>query len=221
MHGISVILKFISQILPYFSKDDYIVEIGSTRDTGSTGIFARICANHGLKFITVDPSSSSYADANKVLAKYDQTKQRRFIAVNAKGEEAFKTFKPSHPCIILAYLDGFDIVTDHPHKQSTIDAYTANGIDLLKDGNRISAEVHLETTRDLEPHIKPNGFICFDDTWYQPDTSTWHGKGATAVPWLLNELSYSLVTSGHSLEKTPKYNHGVLLQKCQNAVKFQ
>jgi len=230
MHGIAVILKFLDQIIPFFSQGDTIVEIGSTRDTGSTGIFARICRRYGLKFITIDPSSSSHQNALQVLRRYQsEFESGQFQAINMKGEDYFKTpaFKSGNHRIVLAYLDGFDIVTDHPHKQSTIDAYAQHGIDLLKDGNRISAEVHLETTKDIIPHLKRSGFICFDDTWHERVSSTkvnideWMGKGATAIPWLTSK-GFLVVTSPNTLqEDSPKYNHGVLLQRYNLSGKFE
>lgn len=230
MHGIGVIVKFLNQISPFFKPGDTIVEIGSTRDTGSTGIFARICRQYGLKFITVDPSSRSYQDAIFVLRKYRQEYQSgQFQAINMKGEEYFKTqaFKSQNHRIVLAYLDGFDIVTDHPHKQSTIDVYAQYGIDLIKDGNRISAEVHLETTKDIVPYLKPNGFICFDDTWYEQLTSThhniddWFGKGATSIPWLTTQGFLVVTSPSTTQEDYPKYNHGVLLQRYNLSGRFE
>lgn len=174
MHGDSLFIKYFNRLN---GIDGNVIEVGSTRDAGSTYKIALRCKENNNHFITIDPCENSNKDAKNVINKID----KGFEAILSKGEVYLKSYhkKP----IIGAYLDGFDIVTGHPHKQSTINFYKSIGIDLLKDGNRISAEVHLQATKYI---LKNNGetlLIGFDDTWCE--NKTWKGKGATAIPHLI------------------------------------
>ena len=204
MHGIKVLLKHLPEIQEYFKKGKTVVEIGSTRDIGSTHYLAEICTKKGMNLITIDPTESSYKNAIEVLNKFDNPNLK---AVNDTGEDFLRTYEGKDIC--LAYLDGFDIVTDHPHKQSTIDAYKNVGIDLLKDGNRLSAEVHLDATESIYNNISDKAVLCFDDTW--KENNEWKGKGATAVPYLLSKGGKLISKQSKPFWKKRKYNHGVLI----------
>lgn len=206
MHGITILLKNIERIESLLVAGQTVIEIGSTRDVGSTYYLAQICQKYNLHLITVDPSLTSYEDALKVFEKFDYP---HLQAVNQKGEEFLAEYNGNDIC--LAYLDGFDIVTDHPHKQSTVDAYAEQGIDLLKDGNRISAEVHLQATKDLVRNACGDIILCFDDTWQGPD-NVWMGKGATAVPFLLNIGAQLMTPASKKPEQAAQYDHGVVLR---------
>ena len=75
----------------------------------------------------------------------------------------------------------------------------------MKDGNRLSAEVHLETTKYIYENIVKGGVIAFDDTYFEKDE--WFGKGKTAIPFLL-ENGYELVNNRERAR-----NHSILLKK--------
>lgn len=207
MHGIQIVLKKINNYSYLFKENMNIIEIGSSRDDGSTFYLSKLCLKYKMNLYTIDPDEKSNRNALDVFAKFDCP--ANLHAILEKGEVYLKNNAPKG--IVLAYLDGFDIVTKHPHKQSTIDAYNKQGIDLLKDGNRISAEIHLETTKYIVENSVPQNIICFDDTWCE--NGNWMGKGATAVPYLL-ENDYSLITPpSRKWYFRKKYNHGVALMK--------
>lgn len=205
MHGIKVLLKHLDKVEPFLQKGKTVIEIGSTRDIGSTYYLSEICQKHELNLITIDPDTNSHTEAKKVFEKFDYP---NLNAVQEKGETYLAGYTGGDIC--LAYIDGFDIVTAHPHKQSTIDAYTRAGIDLLKDGNRISAEVHLEATKYIFENATPNAVLCFDDTW--KEKGEWKGKGATAIPFLLENGAKVISAPSKKWWQKKKYNHGVLLQ---------
>ncbi len=204
MHGIKVLLKHLPEIQSFLEKGKTVIEVGSTRDIGSTHYLADICTKNGMNLITIDPTESSYKSALDVLNKFNNPNLR---AVNQTGEDYLRTYTENDIC--LAYLDGFDIVTEHPHKQSTIDAYKSVGIDLLKDGNRISAQVHLDATKSIYKNINKKAVLCFDDTWLE--NREWKGKGATAVPYLLKLGGKLISKASKPFWKKRKYNHGVLI----------
>jgi len=204
MHGDAVIRKNerrIRRTLKAYGKGT-IVEVGSTRDAGSTYHLAALATSLGYRFLTIDPSEAANTDAQRILAPFANPNLQ---AVRSTGEEFLAHYEDNDIC--LAYLDGFDIVTDWPHKESTIEFYRKSGIDLLRDGNRISAEVHLETTRYVADNLVHGGFICFDDTWRE--SGEWNGKGAKAVPWLLAR-DFKLIGRARPRSR-PLYSHGVLL----------
>lgn len=183
------------------NEDLSVVEVGSERGVGSTYYMAKYCDENNLSFYTIDPSTESNASAKKILGKF---KSNKLQAVKAKGEDFLNGFEKQK--IVLAYLDGFDVVfPGHIHSQDRIDAYASWGIDLMKDGNRLSAEVHLETTKYIYQNVVKGGVIAFDDTYWENDE--WFGKGKTAIPFLLKN-GYELVNN-----KERARNHSILLKK--------
>jgi hypothetical protein len=205
MHGVKVLLSFIAKNNPSFKAGQTVIEIGSTRDIGSTFYLAEYCQKHNLNLITIDPSDESHAEALKVFEKFDY---KNLTAVKAKGEDYLATYSKKDIC--MAYIDGFDIVTAHPHLPSTIKAYTDAGIDLLKDGNRISAEVHLEATKYIAENAVKDALLCFDDTW--KEDGQWMGKGATAVPFLFTKGGETVTPPSKRFWQKRKYNHGVIVK---------
>ncbi len=204
MHGIKVLLKELPNIQEYLVEGKTVIEIGSTRDIGSTFHLAKLCGEKKMNLITIDPSKDSYNSALEVLSQFNNS---NLHAVNDTGEGFLKGYVKNDIC--LAYLDGFDIITTHPHAQSTIDSYKSVGIDLLKDGNRLSAEVHLDATKSIYKNIKTKGVLCFDDTW--EENGKWMGKGATAVPYLLEKGGELISSPSKKWWKKRKFNHGVLI----------
>lgn len=195
-------IEVINKAITSNSDEDLcVVEVGSERGVGSTYYMAKYCAEKNLNFYSIDPSSESNASAKKILSKF---KSNKLEAVMAKGEDFLNGFDKQK--IVLAYLDGFDVVfPGHVHSQDRIDAYAEWGVDLMKDGNRLSAEVHLETTKYIYKNVVQGGVIAYDDTYFE--NGEWFGKGKTAIPFLL-ENGYELVNN-----KERARNHSILLKK--------
>ena len=195
-------IQFIDEAIVNNQNEDLcFIEVGSERGVGSTYYLAKYCAEKNLSFYTIDPSNESNKSAKKILNKFKSIKLQ---AVKARGEDFLNGFDKQK--IVLAYLDGFDVVFPGTiHSQERIDAYASWGIDLMKDGNRLSADVHLETTKYIYRNVVKGGIIAFDDTYFDGDE--WFGKGKTGIPFLL-ENGYELVNN-----KERARNHSVLLKK--------
>lgn len=206
MNGSAILQRAQNDFLKFHHANKEIsktmFEVGSTRDYGSTQFYSSLANQEGFNFVTVDSSEDSHNAAKKHI---DQMNNENIKAVLDSGENYSKNYDKKD--IFIAYLDGFDIVTDWPHKQSTIDFYTKQGIDLIKDGNKLSAESHLTIVKNLEDNFMDECYICFDDSWLQ--NGEWFGKGKTAIPYL--------ITKGFVVDETfligyPKpYNNGILL----------
>jgi hypothetical protein len=178
-----------------------IVEVGSERGFGSTYYLAKYCVNNNLNFITIDPSEDSIQSARKIINKFSSDKLK---AVKQTGEDFFK--ENDIRKIVLAYLDGFDVIFPGASvSQDRVGFYASLGIDFLKDGNRISAEVHLETAKLIFKNVVQGGVVAIDDTFYE--NNEWLGKGKLAVPFLLENGFKSV----NSIER--KRDHSILLQK--------
>jgi hypothetical protein len=72
-----------------------------------------------------------------------------------------------------------------------IDVLYLDSLDTTADGY---AEHALAETRHGMAHVAPGGLIAYDDTCFA--RGVYQGKGATAVPWLL-EQGWELIHSGH------------------------
>lgn len=200
--GLRPFFKNVSLFEPYIKENQTVIEIGSERDAGSSYYMAKFCEKHNLNFITIDPNKETSEAVQKTLLKFNNEK---FKAVNEKGEVYLSSYDKGD--IFFAYLDGFDvIIPGHPHKKTTIEAYEREGINLLKDGNEISAKVHLDTALFVEKYLVDGGVIGFDDSWYENDE--WHGKGKTAIPYFLNK-GYTLINS----REKEGISRSIILQK--------
>lgn len=200
--GLKPFFEHLDAIEPFVSEGQTVIEVGSNRDAGSSNHLIRWCDQHQLNFITIDPNAATSKAVQSIL---DAHAPDRMKAVNLPGEVFLKDYHGND--IIFAYLDGFDVVIPGvPHKQSTIDAYARNGIDLLTDGNRISAELHLETAKYVAANLLLHGIIGFDDTWEV--NGEWFGKGATSVPYLL-ERGYRQLNA----ETVGPIHRSVMLQR--------
>ena len=203
MHGIDIIANMYPLLSIAFKTNNTIIEVGSSSEPkGSTSTLLDICLKHDLNFITIDPSDEACRNVNQILGSKNLSTDRNYIVRNEPAEKCL--YKYNLDDVALVYMDGFDVVSDHPHKQSTLDKYSAQGIDLLKDGNDISAQVHLEATYEIYNHVIDFGFICFDDTWIE--NNRYMGKGAKAVPFLLQK-GYMMI-----VPPSENPNGGCLLQ---------
>ena len=54
--------------------------------------------------------------------------------------------------------------------------------------------MHLEAARHCSRLIPPGGLIGLDDTWL--DNGQWEGKGALALPWLVDQ-GWQLLSSAN------------------------
>lgn len=203
MHGVQLIynqdLKFhIDKALSL--PGSKIAEFGVSRDYGSSSHLFELSAVSNSEMLLVDPNKETL---DQVKVKLGESRVKYF---NEKGEDVGPEYLEG---VTVAHLDGFDIVTAHKHKQSTIDAYQSIGIDLLKEGNYLSALSHFQITRNLLDGNDPASrmVIIFDDTWLE--RGLWMGKGATAIPYLLNKGFYCVTKPSAPCFQFKKYKWGV------------
>lgn len=141
-----------------------VVEIGSERGEGSTDYLSDLCRAHGVPFFSVDIAP------------------RHQLTTVMDGEAFLAEFADE---IQLAYLDNFDFVFPEIEGLDWVDGqiseYRALGYEMSND-NSMSA--HLAQAKLVHERSFVDTVVLFDDT-YMLDGRL-HGKGATAVPWMLD-----------------------------------
>jgi|GEM_PF-156823 len=200
-HGHALLMEHIREnvdINNHINRKLNLIEIGSTRENlpgqESTLKLAKFCNKYGIHFITVDMDPYNTDNAQKQLEKIN----KKYEAINAKGENFLKNYQNN---IDFLFLDGYDF--DHgKHSLYRQSRYKKNlG---KKINNHECHKMHLECAKNIIDKITNNGIISLDDTWIE--NGIWKGKGATAVPYLL-ENGFSILTIGYN---------SVLLQKRQH-----
>ena len=176
-----------------------IVEIGSSRGEGSTNFFIDFIKGTDQKFYTVDIRS-------EVIEHYNNKKIKNFLAI---CEETLQFIELVNGPVSFVYMDSFDYIPpddsiEHEWMQQMIADYKARNPDDPSKWltNENSAKHHLERTEVLLPLMSDRAIFLFDDTFmpsqlhhvgwfknaYDPNSeayTSWQGKGATAVPFLI------------------------------------
>lgn len=179
IHGDEMILLNRTYIDSFISMPESLtfIEIGSQRGTGSTSRLSAYAKALGLHLITVDADADNSSSAAEIVSCVD----RSFEAHHALGEVYLSSYP--HDNIAICYLDAFDLVTDWPHKESTINSYKKRNAEF---SNQAAYEMHLKASEAIVRKVIPGGFICFDDVWKDAN-GIWQGKGKTAIPYLLSQ----------------------------------
>jgi hypothetical protein len=205
MHGIELLRN--NDVYRYaklaLESSPGIMEFGVSRDYGSTKLISDLAITTNSTIKLVDPNKITLEEAALSV-----NKSISFETICEKGEDVDQDcFKN----VGLFHLDGFDIITSHEHKQTTIDAYAHAGIDLLKDGNVHAAQSHYKIAEKvLVSNASKNCVILFDDTWVQ--NGVWQGKGATAVPMLISN-GFFLISKPSRCRFLKQYKWGVALYR--------
>lgn len=179
IHGDEMIIlnqRFILKSLDG-KRDLTLIEIGSQRGTGSTHRLSRFAKTNKMHFITVDADEDNSKAASEIIAKVN----KNFEAHHQLGEKFLENYPYKN--IGICYLDAFDLVTDWPHKQSTIESYKKRNATFT---NEAAYKMHLDAAEAVWDKVVPGGFICFDDAW-KDNQGNWQGKGKTAIPFLLSK----------------------------------
>lgn len=159
-----------------------IIEIGCGRGEGSTDFYAGLVVGCE-KFIhhAVDFDNEAY----DVAKNYAELIKNSFAHMMS-GEDFLRLVFPKlNEKICYAYLDNFDY-NYSPHDppwwvQEQIKRYATYGIEMT---NENSAKAHLEQAQLIVKYAAEKCIIHIDDTFLNGDK--WIGKGATAVPWLID-----------------------------------
>ena len=177
----------------------WVVEVGSQRepqpaesDDNSTTFLMRLADAAGLRFATVDFSQSTFEHAQS------------FVGDAAHLADGATFIRDLAEPIAILYLDNFDVVYNEKHKASLMSrvgtVYEDNAEEI---NNERAAQVHLEQALAALPLLTKPAYVGFDDTMVR-DGELW-GKGATAVPYLL-EKGFSVAARGDDglVLKTPE-----------------
>lgn len=163
--------KIIDEVV--FLPADTIVEVGSERGGGSTEYLRRTAKEQGIPFYSVDIDPQ----INGVI--------------RSSGEAWLKTFKKP---IGFAYLDNYDYIFDSIRDKEWVkkqrEDYKRLGIML---SNSDSEKAHLDQSKLVHMLSRVGTIIVIDDTWLE--RGKWAGKGARAVPYLLDN-DYSIIATG-------------------------
>lgn len=186
----------VNEINLSFATSGSIVEIGAARESSgpdsSTFFLCQLAKQLDAEFYSVDFSEQSWKLAAEVAGD---------CAFLSDGVEFLRMYpKLSQRRISILYLDNFDIIYNDLHKQSLMrrvgNVYDDRNEQLT---NERSAAVHLEQIETAMPLLAEKNIVVIDDTQLREEG--WWGKGAAAVPFLLN--------SGYSI--LVQTNDGVLL----------
>jgi hypothetical protein len=184
--GHELIIKHESLIFNDIKTGEYIIEIGSDRDAGSTYQIAKLADRYGLNFTTVDIDKKATSRAGKIIGKIN----RDFKAVNDYGEKVLSEFTSP---IRFVYLDAFDIPGDW-HSREVIESYRDRNLQMTLENCH---KMHYDCAVSISSKMPVGGFVCFDDVnpvddqgklifdRVPPDYKKWSGKGATAIPFLI------------------------------------
>lgn len=187
-HGHDLLLDWLKSNLsklPPIDSERVLIEIGTTREDvpgqGSTAKIAKFCANHGLKFITVDmdPHNSHMAQIFFERHKFP------FSAVTHKGEDFLRQYQGRMDFVFLDAYD-FDHGKHSELRQSRYMRFLGDRID-----EQACHQMHLDCAESVLQKLAPDGVVCIDDTWLD-DVNRWTAKGTLAMPYLL-ENGFALI----------------------------
>jgi len=184
--GHELILRHETLIFKDVHPGEYVIEVGSDRNAGSTYHLAKLAENHGLNFITVDIDLDATARSEKILRKINMD----FLAVNDFGERFLAEFNGTAR---LVYLDAFDIPGDW-HTSRVHEVYSDRNLQLTLENCH---KMHYDCAVAISAGMPAGGFVCFDDVNPVDESGNlifervpsgylkWSGKGATAIPLLI------------------------------------
>ena len=173
------------------SSNGLIIEIGSVREPGelpSSLYFANNGAEYGLNFLTIDSSDRSWKLTQEYVGE---------SAVLGDGKEFLEKFAGG---ISVLYLDNFDYPSDESHFKDLCrrSGHDFDGMSWTDLQNK-SPKVHYEQILAALPKLSAPCWIIVDNTartrWSRRLLKPFWGKGASVVPYLLNQ-DFSIVKEG-------------------------
>lgn len=178
-----------------------LVEIGAGNQ--STRFLAGIAKQRGVKFYSVDPDPKAHRPFEGS------------INIHQTGEDFFRSFTEE---ILFCYLDGYHWAN---HWENP------NVREYQGCTKELSEKSHLEQSQLLLPHLRSHSLVLFDDTGVEPPgvwehhhimkrikDFSFYGKGALAIPFLLENGLKILGYTPNSLHGGPKHQRDqILLEK--------
>lgn len=176
-HGHALALKWMKRQLKFVHGDGWLVEVGCSREIiegqHSTAQLASFARQSGRIFAGID------MDPENIKALRHEFGDQGRHWVLGKGEEVLGHW--STPIAGL-YLDAYDF-WHRSHSEIREMVYRrAYGAEI---NDAACHRMHLEATRLGSRHLLRGGVLAIDDTWME--SGQWVGKGALAVPWLLEQ----------------------------------
>jgi hypothetical protein len=164
------------EYLPYLN-DGILLEIGSDRGEGSTQFFAGLVYGTDREFYAVDPSDFVAANVMQYEPYVDN-----FTFTQTTGENFLNTFNKK---ICYAYLDNYDYNSWEDKPKDTWEDWVIEMVNEYDNHSNAKCEqVHLQQAQMIDNLAADKCIIQFDDTYGNLDEFLL-GKGATAVPWLI------------------------------------
>jgi len=164
------------EYLPQLSEG-VLLEIGSDRGEGSTQFFAGLVYGTDRELYAVDPSDFVTANVMQYEPYIDN-----FTFTQDTGENFLSTFNKK---ICYAYLDNYDYNNWENEPKNTWEPWVVEMISEYNNhSNAKCVQVHLQQAQMIAKLAADKCIIQFDDTYGNIDEHLM-GKGATAVPWLL------------------------------------
>jgi hypothetical protein len=158
-----------------------VVEIGSQRHMrdGSSIQLLALSERLGVGFNTVDFDEKTFEKASQMVGPR---------AHHGDGAE----FLAAYPSpISILYLDNYDVIYSETHGASLAsrvgDLYSSRGLSLddSVQHNLNSAKVHFDQLLAGFDKLTDECIVAIDDTIWRPHHKFWWGKGALAIPYLL------------------------------------
>ena len=182
------ILKHLNQL------EGAIVEIGAGRGEGSTDFFAGLVVGFSkFQHYAVDFDPEAYEVCKNYSERIPNSHAYCMTGENFL-QEIFPKFNTK---ICYAYLDNFDYNYNPAHMPWWVSVQQKRYLELgVEMTNENSEKAHLEQTKLLQPHVADKCIIQLDDTFKVHNE--WKGKGAQAVPWLLENNWKLVYTHAHT-----------------------
>jgi hypothetical protein len=181
-HGHARFIQFCKDRLPALLKDwhgerPWIVEVGCSREIvegqNSTVQLLGLAEELLLPFAGIDMDEANIFALQRDYADFDAK------WITGKGENVMAAWdRPIAAC----YLDAYDI-WHSSHSEIRQEAYLKNYGSTINNAD--SQQMHFQVAKYCTKLIPDGGILGVDDTWIE--NGKWEGKGALAVPWLLEQ----------------------------------
>jgi len=181
-HGHAVFIEICREKLPallesWSGERPWIVEVGCSREIiegqNSTVQLLALAKELDLPFAGIDLDQANTEALERDYRELNAT------WITGKGEEVLQTW--GQP-IAAIYLDAYDF-WHGSHSELRQHAYIKSYGSEINDTE--CHTMHFEAARHCARLIPPGGLLGLDDTWLEKDQ--WAGKGALALPWLLDQ----------------------------------
>jgi len=190
-HGHAVFIeicreKLTAQLESWAGERPWIVEVGCSREIiegqNSTVQLLALAKELGLPFAGIDLDQANIEALERDYREFNAT------WITGKGEEVLQAWEKP---IAAIYLDAYDF-WHASHSKLRQQAYLESYGSEINDAE--CHTMHLEAARHCAKLIPPGGLLVLDDTWMENDL--WAGKGALALPWLLDQ-GWDLLSSAN------------------------